>query len=126
MQVAHVHTLAQDLDNVRRMREALGPDIDIMIDVNMGWSADVAIEMGRKFEPYNIYWLGEAVSLRSGKRAPAWGSRCPPTISPAISVLQQASICASSAARPISRATICARSFSIPVRRSCRARRGAA
>ena len=46
MQVAHVHTPAQDLDNVRRMREALGPDIDIMIDVNMGWSADVAIEMG--------------------------------------------------------------------------------
>src|SRR4029077_7406427 len=35
MQVAHVHTLAQALDNVRRMREALGPDIDIMIDVNM-------------------------------------------------------------------------------------------
>jgi L-alanine-DL-glutamate epimerase-like enolase superfamily enzyme len=61
MQVAHVHTPAQDLDNVRRMREALGPDIDIMIDVNMGWSADVAIEMGRKFEQYDIYWLEEPV-----------------------------------------------------------------
>ena len=43
------------------MREALGPDIDIMIDVNMGWSADVAIEMGRKFEKYDIYWLEEPV-----------------------------------------------------------------
>ena len=61
MQVAHVHTLAQDLENVRRMREAVGPDIDIMIDVNMGWSADVAIEMGRKFEQYGIYWLEEPV-----------------------------------------------------------------
>ena len=61
MQVAHVHTLAQDLDNVRRMREAVGPGIDIMIDVNMGWSADVAIEMGRKFEEYDIYWLEEPV-----------------------------------------------------------------
>ena len=61
MQVAHVHTPAQDLENVRRMREALGPDIDIMIDVNMGWSADVAIEMGRKFEQYDIYWLEEPV-----------------------------------------------------------------
>jgi L-alanine-DL-glutamate epimerase-like enolase superfamily enzyme len=61
MQVAHVHTLAQDLENVRRMREAVGPDIDIMIDVNMGWSADVAIEMGRKFEKYDIYWLEEPV-----------------------------------------------------------------
>jgi L-alanine-DL-glutamate epimerase-like enolase superfamily enzyme len=61
MQVAHVHTLHQDLENVRRMREAVGPDIDIMIDVNMGWSADVAIQMGRKFEQYNIYWLEEPV-----------------------------------------------------------------
>src|SRR5580698_9564415 len=54
MQVAHVATPAQDLDNVRRMREAVGPNIDVMIDVNMGWSADVAIEMGRKFEKYDI------------------------------------------------------------------------
>ena len=45
MQVAHVRSPAEDLENVRRMREAVGPDIDIMIDVNMGWSADVAIEM---------------------------------------------------------------------------------
>src|SRR5882762_7674932 len=61
MQVAHIRTPAEDLENVRRMREAVGPDIDIMIDVNMGWSADVAIEMGRKFEKYNIYWLEEPV-----------------------------------------------------------------
>ncbi len=61
MQVAHVHDLATDLANVRRMREALGPGIEIMIDVNMGWSADVAIQMGRKFEAYDVYWLEEPV-----------------------------------------------------------------
>ncbi|MGH8713408.1 MAG: mandelate racemase/muconate lactonizing enzyme family protein [Casimicrobiaceae bacterium] len=61
MQVAHTQDLRRDLDNVRRMREALGPDIDIMIDVNMGWTADIAIEMGRKFEEYDIYWLEEPV-----------------------------------------------------------------
>jgi L-alanine-DL-glutamate epimerase-like enolase superfamily enzyme len=62
MQVAHVGSLAADLDNVRRMREALGPDIAIMIDVNMGWTADVAIQMGRKFQDYDVYWLEEPVS----------------------------------------------------------------
>jgi hypothetical protein len=31
MQVAHTADLATDLDNVARMREAVGPDIDIMI-----------------------------------------------------------------------------------------------
>jgi len=61
MQVAHTQDLAQDLDNVRRMREALGPEIDIMIDVNMGWTADIAILMGRKFETYDVYWLEEPV-----------------------------------------------------------------
>ena len=61
MQVAHSASLATDLDNVRRMREAVGPGIDIMIDVNMGWTADVAIQMGRKFEAYDVYWLEEPV-----------------------------------------------------------------
>jgi L-alanine-DL-glutamate epimerase-like enolase superfamily enzyme len=61
MQVAHTADLATDLANVRRMREAVGPDIDIMIDVNMGWSADVAILMGRKFQDYDVYWLEEPV-----------------------------------------------------------------
>ena len=61
MQVAHVGDLRTDLDNVRRMREAVGPDVEIMIDVNMGWSADTAILMGRKFEEYDVYWLEEPV-----------------------------------------------------------------
>jgi L-alanine-DL-glutamate epimerase-like enolase superfamily enzyme len=61
MQVAHTADLRTDLDNVRRMREAVGPEIDIMIDVNMGWTADVAIQMGRKFENYDVYWLEEPV-----------------------------------------------------------------
>jgi len=62
MQVAHVGSLRTDLDNVRRMRDAVGPDIDIMVDVNMGWTADVAITMGRKFQEYDVYWLEEPVT----------------------------------------------------------------
>ena len=62
MQVAHIADLHTDLDNVKRMREALGPDIEIMIDVNMGWTADVAIQMGRKFQDYDVYWLEEPVT----------------------------------------------------------------
>jgi L-alanine-DL-glutamate epimerase-like enolase superfamily enzyme len=61
MQMAHTDDLRGDVDNVRRMREALGPDIAIMIDVNQGWTADTAIVMGRKIEPYDVYWLEEPV-----------------------------------------------------------------
>jgi L-alanine-DL-glutamate epimerase-like enolase superfamily enzyme len=61
MQMAHTDDLPGDVDNVRRMREALGPDIAIMIDINQGWSADVAINQGRKIVDYDIYWLEEPV-----------------------------------------------------------------
>jgi L-alanine-DL-glutamate epimerase-like enolase superfamily enzyme len=61
MQMAHTDDLRRDVDNVKRMREALGPDIAIMIDINQGWTADVAIAQGRKVEPYDVYWLEEPV-----------------------------------------------------------------
>ena len=63
MQMAHTNDHHRDVDNVRRMREALGPDIEIMIDINQGWNADMAIAMARKIEPYDIYWLEEPVPV---------------------------------------------------------------
>ena len=62
MQVGHLWSEAEDVENVRRVREAVGPEVDVMVDVNMAWTADQAILMGRKFEPYGIYWLEEPVS----------------------------------------------------------------
>ena len=61
MQAGHMYDDATDVAHVAAMREALGPDIDIMIDVNMGWSADQAIQVGRKFEEHDVYWLEEPV-----------------------------------------------------------------
>ena len=62
MQVGHIWSAAEDVANVAMVREAVGPDVDVMVDVNMAWTADHAILMGRKFEPYEIYWLEEPVS----------------------------------------------------------------
>lgn len=61
MQVGHAWTDAEDLEHVRRVREAVGPEVDIMVDVNMAWTADHAILQGRKLEQYGIYWLEEPV-----------------------------------------------------------------
>jgi L-alanine-DL-glutamate epimerase-like enolase superfamily enzyme len=61
MQMAHTDDLRRDVDNVKRMREALGPDIAIMIDINQGWTADVAIVQGKKIIDYDVYWLEEPV-----------------------------------------------------------------
>ena len=61
MQVGHTWTDDQDVDHVRRVRDAVGPDVDIMVDVNMAWTADHAILMGKRLQEYGIYWLEEPV-----------------------------------------------------------------
>lgn len=61
MQVGHIWSDAEDVANVAMVRDAVGPDIDIMVDVNMAWTADHAILMGRRLEEYDIYWLEEPV-----------------------------------------------------------------
>ena len=61
MQCAHLYDRHQDVHNVALMREALGPRVEIMIDCNMGWTADEAIVTGRRFEDFDLYWLEEPV-----------------------------------------------------------------
>jgi L-alanine-DL-glutamate epimerase-like enolase superfamily enzyme len=61
MQVAHTFTPDQDIANVAAMREHLGPDIGLMIDVNQGWDVATAIATGRALEPFDPLWLEEPV-----------------------------------------------------------------
>lgn len=61
MQVAHVFTPDEDVVNVRDMRAELGPDIEIMVDVNQGWDVDTAIATGRKLDEFGLTWLEEPV-----------------------------------------------------------------
>jgi L-alanine-DL-glutamate epimerase-like enolase superfamily enzyme len=61
MQVAHLRPWREDVRNVHAMRDALGPDIEIMVDVNMGWDAATAIQAGRHMDEADIYWLEEPV-----------------------------------------------------------------
>ncbi|HEU5095925.1 MAG TPA: mandelate racemase/muconate lactonizing enzyme family protein, partial [Reyranella sp.] len=56
MQVAHIRPWREDVDNVKAMREAMGDGIEIMIDVNMGWDADTAIQAGRRIDEFDPYW----------------------------------------------------------------------
>jgi L-alanine-DL-glutamate epimerase-like enolase superfamily enzyme len=51
--------LAEDVARVAAMRELLGPDLPLMVDANMRWSADQAIRAARAFAPHQVYWLEE-------------------------------------------------------------------
>lgn len=48
-------------ERVRLVREAIGPDIKLMVDVNGTWDAETAIKMLRRWEPYQVYWIEEPV-----------------------------------------------------------------
>jgi len=50
-----------DVARVRQVREAVGPDITLMVDANQAWPESVAIRAGREFEALDIFWLEEPV-----------------------------------------------------------------
>jgi L-alanine-DL-glutamate epimerase-like enolase superfamily enzyme len=57
MQCGSEPTIAASVERVRVMREALGPDVDLMCDINQLWSVHHAIEVGKRVEEYGLYWL---------------------------------------------------------------------
>jgi L-talarate/galactarate dehydratase len=50
-------TAKAELERVSVMRESVGPDIELMIDINQGWTVDQAINIGRHLADYDIFWL---------------------------------------------------------------------
>jgi L-talarate/galactarate dehydratase len=57
MQCGSEPTLGASIERVRVMREAIGPDLDLMCDINQLWTVNHAIEVGRRIEPYQLFWL---------------------------------------------------------------------
>lgn len=50
---------AEDIERVRRLREAVGPEVQLLADVNQGWDEPTALRVGRQLEAYDLYWLEE-------------------------------------------------------------------
>jgi L-alanine-DL-glutamate epimerase-like enolase superfamily enzyme len=53
--------MRKNLDLVTTVREAIGPDVDLMADCYMGWSLEYARRMLRALEPHNLRWVEEPV-----------------------------------------------------------------
>lgn len=52
----------REVERVRRVRESIGPDIDLMCDINQRWSVHQAIEIGRRIEDVHLYWLEDVTA----------------------------------------------------------------
>ena len=53
--------VGEDTERVRAVREAIGPDIGLMVDANNAYSPLEAIQFARRVEKYEPYWFEEPV-----------------------------------------------------------------
>lgn len=51
--------MRQNLELARTLREAVGDEVDIMLDAWMSWSVPYTIAMARQLAPYNPRWIEE-------------------------------------------------------------------
>ena len=61
-------SLKEDIERLALVREVIGADKDLMVDVNRGWDLATAIEGARLMEPLNPRWLEEPVRWADDRR----------------------------------------------------------
>ena len=61
-------SLSEDIARMEIVREIIGPDKDLMIDVNRAWDLRTAIEGARLLEPLQPVWLEEPVRWTDDRR----------------------------------------------------------
>ena len=55
---------AKEVDRMRRVREAIGPDIALMCDINQRWRPEQAIDIGKRVEDAGVglFWLEDVTT----------------------------------------------------------------
>ena len=55
---------AREVEQARLIREAVGPDMDLMCDINQRWRPEQAIDIGRRVEDAGVglYWLEDVTT----------------------------------------------------------------
>jgi len=51
-----------EVERARVVRNAVGPDIDLMCDINQRWDVRQAISIGRRLEEVEFFWLEDVVA----------------------------------------------------------------
>jgi L-talarate/galactarate dehydratase len=50
-------TPAQEIERIRLVREAVGPEVNLMVDINQRWSVAEVISVGHQIEDLRLGWL---------------------------------------------------------------------
>ena len=52
----------KEIARMETMRNAVGEEITLMLDINQGWDINTAISIGRELAQYNLYWLEDPIN----------------------------------------------------------------
>jgi L-talarate/galactarate dehydratase len=52
----------REVERVRLIREGIGPNVDLMCDINQRWSVHEAIDIGHRIEDYHLFWLEDVTA----------------------------------------------------------------
>lgn len=53
----------EDIDRVAAIRDAVGPDVDILVDVVQGWSVERALKLGRELERFDLTYIEDPIAF---------------------------------------------------------------
>ena len=59
--------MSEDLKRIEAARNAIGPDIDLLVDANCAFDLSTALAYAREMENYNIYWFEEPLAIHDFK-----------------------------------------------------------
>jgi D-arabinonate dehydratase len=54
--------MAEDVARVRAVREAIGPDVKLLVDANCAYRAYQAVQFARRIEEYDPFWFEEPIA----------------------------------------------------------------
>jgi L-alanine-DL-glutamate epimerase-like enolase superfamily enzyme len=55
-------TARAEAERARLIREAVGPEIDLMCDINQRWTVNQAVDIGRRVEDVYFFWLEDVTN----------------------------------------------------------------
>lgn len=55
-------SIGEEIERIRIVRDAVGPDVQVMADVNQRWSVAEAMQLGTLVEDYGLAWLEDVTA----------------------------------------------------------------
>jgi galactonate dehydratase len=62
-------TAEPGIERIAAVRQAIGPETDLLIDVHSHFDVDLTIKMANRLAPYNLFWIEEPVPSKKAEEA---------------------------------------------------------